>query len=150
MEAVNECQQDARDRQQKDKITSQNRIKRTTNTGGSQEGRHGGVNDKTKAKLNEELDRDYGDLEPSHENHMHNDWYGNFSERSPFFMPPPIEHNIFRSVTTQMLKDSLHITKTVATYIERKVHATTKRSLENLNKVSSEALYNIKKPCMNS
>ena len=43
-----------------------------------------------------------------------------------------------------MLKESLHITKTIVKYIERKVHAMTKRSLENLNKVASEALYNIK------
>ena len=53
-------------------------------------------------------------------------------------------------MTSQILKESLHITKTVAKYVERKVHTTTKRSLENLNKVTSEALYEIKKPFMNS
>ena len=67
MEAVNERQQDAKDHQQNETITSRNRTKGTTNTGEPQVGRHGVVNDGTKVKINEELDGDYEDLEQSHE-----------------------------------------------------------------------------------
>ena len=93
MDAVNERQQNARDRQQKDEIT----------------------------------------------------WYDNLSEGAYFFMPPPTEHNIFRSVTNKILEDSLYMTKTVAKYIGGKVHATTKRGLEDLNEVISEGIHEIQR-----
>ena len=41
-------------------------------------------------ELNEKLDRDYGDLEPSHEHHMHGEWCKNASEGAPPFISPPI------------------------------------------------------------
>ena len=76
-------------------------------------------------KIDEELDGDCEDLEQSHENHSHGDWHERGSEGFPYLRPPPKEHVDFRSSTSQMLKESLHITKTVAKYIERKVHTMT-------------------------